>query len=524
MESGKHSTPPPGHGSSKGTRKGLLLAYELAVIVPTLGGLGVLVAIEPSVLDVALIVWTLIVGAVELLPQPAWREVQLSVAFPLLMVVTFLYEPPAAALAALVGSMDPREYKRTTGPARALFNRCQIALSVLAAGYIFHSLADLETSRVVVLMGAAVMAVAGDYLVNSTFVATAIAIRVGQSPLWVFREMRFGKLAEFLISYVGLGTFGLFLAKYFSIPGVGFWSVPIFVVPLLLARQMFFRSKALEEAHKELQDREKVLRALSNRMAEERQDERAQIAAYLHDDLAQLLFKISLQVDIAERHLGSGKVEDAAKTLEEIKETKAMTSDRIRALIRDLHRSPLGRAGLGEALRGFIVEAARDVEVHFRTDIDEIQLPPSIALLLYHIAREGVMNVLKHAHATHVWLSVKESGDHVELVLRDDGVGFDAQAPGPEGHYGLTMMRERALVGGGTFAAESAPGEGTTITVRFPTSWLQPEETPQGGAGSVLEGTPLEGAPVDRSLRMASGAYPGSLPPPTEAPPESARA
>jgi signal transduction histidine kinase len=253
---------------------------------------------------------------------------------------------------------------------------------------------------------------------------------------------------------------------------------------------MFFRSKALEEAHKELQDREQVLRALSNRMAEERQDERLQIASFLHDDLAQLLFRLSIQVDVARRHLGSGKFDDTERLLAEIKETKNRTSDRIRALIRDLHRSPLGRAGLADALQSFIAESGRDSDVRFHTDIDEVELPAPIALLLYHIAREGVMNALKHANATNMWVTVKPDGDEIEMVLRDDGVGFDDQAPEPEGHYGLTMMRERATVGGGTFKITSQFDEGTTITVRFPTSWLQ-EEVPAGSEG---QSPPRDGA------------------------------
>jgi signal transduction histidine kinase len=340
------------------------------------------------------------------------------------------------------------------------------------------------------------LAAVADYLVTTSLVALAVSIDVGMAPLRVVRELRIGRLSEFLVSYVGLAFFGLFLAKIYE--KLGFWSVPTFVLPLLLARQMFFRSRALEEAHKELQDREQVLRALSNRMAEERQDERARIAAYLHDDLAQLLFKLSLQVDIARRHLAAGKLAETEATLEDIKETKTKTSDRIRALIRDLHRSPLGRAGLADALHGFIAEVGRDAEINFRTDIDEVPLPPPIALLVYHIAREGVMNALRHAHASNMWLTVKQDGDNVELVLKDDGVGFDPEAPGPEDHYGLTMMRERALVGGGTFELASAPDEGTTITVRFPTSWLQQEGTdsPEQSSG-------------------ASDASPGSAPVPT---------
>lgn len=274
---------------------------------------------------------------------------------------------------------------------------------------------------------------------------------------------------------------------------------------------MFFRSKALEEAHTELKDREQVLRALSNRMAEERQDERQQIAAFLHDDLAQLLFRLSIQVDVARRHLEAGKIDETESTLAEIKETKNRTSDRIRALIRDLHRSPLGRAGLAEALHSFIVDTGRESDVQFHTDIDEVELPAPIALLLYHIAKEGVMNALKHARATNMWLTVKPEGDEVSLVLRDDGVGFDAEAPEPEGHYGLTMMRERAAVGGGTYDIESAPGEGTTVKVRFPTSWLQ-EDSPERERREVTPTVPSRDGVSPGTLSTPSAAPTGSVP------------
>jgi signal transduction histidine kinase len=345
-----------------------------------------------------------------------------------------------------------------------------------------------------------------DYVVNYGLVTIAASIHYRLSPQRVIRQLRIGNPTEFLISYLGLAVFGLILAKLFL--DVSFWVVPGYALPLLLARQMFFRSKALEEAHKELQDREQVLRALSTRMAEERQDERAQIAAYLHDDLAQLLFKLSLQVDIAKRHLAAGRLPETEKALEEIKDTKGKTSDRIRVLIRDLHRSPLGRAGLEEALQGFISEVARDSEMRFDTQISEVALPAPIALLVYHIAREGVMNAIKHANAANLWLTIKQLGDNVELVLRDDGAGFDPEAPGPEGHYGLTMMRERATVGGGTFQLKSAVGQGTSITVTFPTLWLEPEgdrphppepELPPAGASPGTDDAPRPEEPAPRS-------------------------
>ncbi len=435
-----------------------------------------------------LVLWAVTIAVVEILPVPAWHGLQVSVGFPLLMVVAFVYAPPAAALTAFLGASDPREFKGQVGLLRALFNRSQVALSVLAASAVFHALADLDGSPTAVLVPAALLAAVVDYVVNSGIVTVAVSLNTGMPPRRVIRELRIGRLSEFLVSYLGLAFFGLFLAKFYE--QLGFWTVPVFVIPLLLARQMFFRSKALEEAHKELQDREQLLRALSNRMAEEREDERLQIAAFLHDDLAQHLFRLSIQVDVARRHLAAGKLGDTERILDEIKETKNRTSDRIRALIRDLHRSPLGRAGLAEALNSVIAETARDSDVRFHTDIEELTLPPPIALIVYHIAREGVMNALKHAQAENVWITVKQEGEEVELELRDDGVGFDAEAPEPEGHFGLTMMRERALVAGGTIELESEPGEGATIRVRIPTSWLQsegpqtapPAAPPQAGA------------------------------------------
>jgi nitrate/nitrite-specific signal transduction histidine kinase len=120
-------------------------------------------------------------------------------------------------------------------------------------------------------------------------------------------------------------------------------------------------------------------------------------------------------------------------------------------------------------------------------------------LLVYHIAREGVMNALKHAQPRDVWIGVREEDDDIVLTLKDNGVGFDTSAPGPEGHFGMTMMRERAQVGGGRFEVESAPGQGATITVRFPTSLLQQEPpaevqtersaAPEAGASPDTPGT-----------------------------------
>ena len=458
-----------------------IIAFQLLVIVPTLALGSALLWGSAGDFTAILLLWSVLIALVELLPVPVWRGLQVSVGFPLLIMVAILYPPGIAGLIAFLGASDPREFTREVSVLRALFNRSQVALSVIAASFVFHSIAEIGSSPPWTLLLAAAVAAIADYVVNSTLVTIFVSMRVRAPISQVAKELRVGKLSDFLLTYLGLGLLGLTLAVFYS--EVGPWSLPAYLAPLLLARAMFFRSQALEEAHKELQDREQVLKTLSNAMAEERADERLQIAGYLHDDLAQVLFRLSIQVDVARKLMDKGELAQVTEQLDKIRESKQETSDRIRALIRDLHRSPLGAKGLAEALESFTDEVGRDSGVRFHRDVEDIDLPAPIALLVYHIAREGVMNSLKHAKATDMWIAVREQDESIVLELRDNGVGFDTTAPGPEGHFGMAMMSERAQVGGGTFEVESAPDEGATITVRFPISLLQ-SETPQAGPGS----------------------------------------
>ncbi|HEY7686935.1 MAG TPA: sensor histidine kinase, partial [Gemmatimonadales bacterium] len=430
----------------------------------------------------------LMIAAVELLQVPTWRGVQVSVGYPMVIAVALTYQPEVAALVALVSASDPREFRREVSLLRALFNRCQVTLAVLAASAAFHAFSSVSEEFLQILP-AALLAIVVDYAITLSLVTTGVALLYGVRPLTVASEL-LGRGQEFLVSYVGLGLLGTALAKLNSIDGVEWWSVIIVIAPLLFARQMFLRTQSLEEAHKELQEREQVLRSLSNAMAEERADERQKIAAYLHDDLAQVLFRLSIQVDVARKLLDKGEIPETAEQLEKIKESKQDTSDRIRALIRQLHRSPLGAKGLADALESFTDEVGRDSGVTFHHQVEDVQMPAPIALLIYKIAGEGVMNALKHAQATDIWITVSEHDDDLVLQLRDNGRGFDTAAPGPEGHFGMAMMRERAQVGGGRFEVESTPGQGTTITIRFPTSLLQQDPQPSGNGSDPGAGTP----------------------------------
>jgi signal transduction histidine kinase len=449
---------------------GFLFARPAAILRPTLTG-----GTRGSALD--LLVWVVVVATVELLPVPVSKVLRLSLSFPILLGVAILYRSPlVVGIVTLVGLCDAREVRREIPPLTALFNRCQASVSFMTGSVAFHGIASLK-SPLYILVAAILLATAATYVVNVALVVGFMRLVYAKPFGEVLSQLRVGALSEFLLSYLGLGFVGLIIARLHQ--AVGLLSVAAFILPLVFARQMFFRNMALEEASKELKDRERVLRALSNRMAEERQDERMQIAAYLHDDLAQMLFRLTLQVEMAKKRLLHGDVDAVGRDLDGITATKQQTSEAIRALIRDLHRSPIGRKGLAEAIQSFAEDISRGHPTKVTTAVVEVSLPPPIQLLIYQIAREAAMNALKHAEAATISITLRERDDGVELQILDDGKGFDTDSAPPEGHFGSVMMRERALVAGGTYAIKSEPGEGTSISATFPRVWVE--------EGSLLE-------------------------------------
>lgn len=464
--------------------------YELSVIAPSLGLLAVSLATggirylgEADHLWGATF-WTATIALVELLPVPAWKSLQVGTGFPLYTAVAFIYPPSVAGAIAFLASSDPRELRGEVGLSRALFNRSQLALALLAASWTFHALGGTPDEWTARLALAAPIAVLVFHIVNTALVSLVVSLTYDTPVRVVLQKMRIGNPLEFLVSYLGLGLLGVILAHLYE---VGWWAVAGFVLPLLLSRQMFFRTRALEEATKELKDREVVLRALSNRMAEERQDERKAIAGYLHDDLAQVLYRMALHLDISEKQLENGDPQQAQAEIAAMRQSRNRAMELIRALIRDLHRSPLGRAGLVDSLNSYALEVTKETGVKVKTQLEEVEMAAPVQLLSYHIAREAVMNAIKHAEAAAITISLEGTPEGARLSVSDDGRGFDAEEDEPEGHYGLTMMRERAQVAGGSFKIQSAPGRGTTVTADFPTSWMveQDEATKLAGADAA---------------------------------------
>ena len=147
---------------------------------------------------------------------------------------------------------------------------------------------------------------------------------------------------------------------------------------------------------------------------------------------------------------------------------------------------------LAAAVQALCRDMARStgVAIEFSDEMPSLssEIDPELSLCLYRIVQEALNNIAKHARARHVEIILERRSDQVSLIVEDDGVGFDfAEMDGERRGFGLLGMQERAALVGATVQIESAPGEGTTIFVRTPTSPVAAPTLSPDGLGVARE-------------------------------------
>ena len=213
------------------------------------------------------------------------------------------------------------------------------------------------------------------------------------------------------------------------------------------------------------------IRQLAARLIGAQETARTRIARDLHDDVCQELAILSMAIgDLSERLADVGDSE----TRQALSALQARAHDLVqgvRRLSHDLHPSTLRHVGLATALEAHCIEVEQryDVQVSVATDADLRELPGDTAVALYRIAQEALRNAATHGNARRVTLSITGTDDTVELVVRDDGRGFDREEIRRRGEgLGLVSIEERARLVDGEAIVVTAPGQGATIRVRVP--------------------------------------------------------
>jgi signal transduction histidine kinase len=145
-------------------------------------------------------------------------------------------------------------------------------------------------------------------------------------------------------------------------------------------------------------------------------------------------------------------------------------SEDVHALSYRLHPSILEDLGLTEALKSECERFSRRYSSQLETNAYDIpeRLPHDVALCLFRIAQEGLRNIARHARAKRVEVQLRRLGDGLQLIVRDDGSGFDPAGDRNRKSLGHASMRQRVFLLGGKVDIDSSPGYGTTIRAWVP--------------------------------------------------------
>ena len=225
---------------------------------------------------------------------------------------------------------------------------------------------------------------------------------------------------------------------------------------------------------------EKKVRALSHRLLSAQEDERKHLSRDLHDDLGQRLNAVKIGVDTLADDL-SGQPADILSRVSYLSQILNSSIESVRNICSGLRPSSLERRGLVQAITS---DCAHLSTVHgLKIDVKssgmkKVRLDNEAEINLYRIFQESLHNVVKHAGAGRVSVTLIASHPIVRMRIEDDGRGFDPAAAGDRKEQklglGLVSIAERVDLMGGSFDVVSRPGVGTRIVVEIPYSGLKP--------------------------------------------------
>lgn len=223
---------------------------------------------------------------------------------------------------------------------------------------------------------------------------------------------------------------------------------------------------ALENARlwEELRRKEAMRTRLLARIVTAQEEERKRISRELHDETGQALTSMLVQLKVMEKLPDLASVQAHAGELRTI---TWQTLEEVRRLALDLRPAALDDLGLVSALEGYAQQYAHKtgIDVVFTAPEGAVRLPHEYEIVFYRVAQEALSNVVKHAEATQVVVTLERTDDVLRLVVSDNGRGFDPGAVMADDEHGLGLMgmAERMELIGGTLRVETQPGSGTRI-------------------------------------------------------------
>lgn len=364
-----------------------------------------------------------------------WRLLVIALAVAAVLVAPSLRRRPAAilpsvaAFAAVLAVASGHVLARAGGPDQAWFHTLYVVPLVVSP------LSLSLPVRIAMTLGATAAAMLGYF---------------GTEPAY--------------LEFAGVGTVLVALA------GMGAVAVVLGASHHRLLRLSFDQSTQLARRADELEvavaDRTRRLRRLTDHLERTREHERERIGRDLHDELAQLLTAMRLELQLATRD-GTLAPEPQTRLLTIV---DALVSAKER-IVAALQPADLDTLGLEGAIRACIAELRRrtGLTIELLLEIEAPDPDPDVGAAVLRIVQEALTNAVRHAAADRIDVAVSCRHGRAVVTVEDDGVGFTA-AEVPEGCFGLLGARERAETLGGELTIDSAPGRGTRLALSLPYS------------------------------------------------------
>ena len=431
------------------------------------------------------------------------------------LAFSFAVGPPAILMVAIgqgVGAAIPRR----PGVFRTVFNVATPFLADTAAWWVFrHLMGGAGGVPGLALRGAT--GAATEAVVNVLMVSAAVSLSGEPSQLvgWL-RQLVQQVSLSLLFGVTAAGATLLYAAERTF--GIVTLLLPLAMVQgalVMLARRT--HEHAMEQ-EAQARERERLLRsearasrvaaAALQRAATAAEDERHRIAADLHDGVIQDVYGLFMTAGALGMRLADGdgpawSRESVRRFVDYSKQVAAGASRDLRALMVELAPPLLDKEGLAAALRLILVRLDRE-GIAWVLDCTEDRMEPRQQRLVHRVVLEAVRNIITHARASQVRVTVRPVGEGLVASVRDDGVGFSPDTRAhrrQQGHNGLGLLERTVRDGGGRLSIQSDGGHGTTVTLVLP--MLLP---PAADDGELPDG-PDEAEPDDAAVEATLAAF-----------------
>jgi len=249
--------------------------------------------------------------------------------------------------------------------------------------------------------------------------------------------------------------------------------IGVFVALLLVISGLLINIRKRKGTERELKQSREELRSLGWRLAETEDKERKAFSRELHDDIGQNLTILEVNLNLLKTLIPKDSVDIVYSRISDSLSVVKQMTDRIRSLMNNLRSPVLDDYGLVAAIDLYAKQcAARSgIDIRVRGPDSDPRLTPGIENAMFRIVQEALTNVVKHAQASQVVISIVISDQSLKLAIEDDGLGYEKDRltkSGADRGWGLITMSERALAVGGVCRVESHPGMGTHVIVEVP--------------------------------------------------------